>query len=269
MAYSRDPRDRWKWAIGQVLNQVRDDILMRDQYGFGLEKNYGDEDGFSVNVRPPTAETYASFTNRRFSPVPKSAESRPEVKDSQSPIRKKSIFSANIFQRRKTVLSASKKDEGKNVNAPKVSTYEKINKLKRIYYWIFGIICFSYIVSSIVLKNEKTSFKPIPVLSPVESNGDDTVTMLSVELRTQEGSHRAWGDVYITTFDNRMGFIDDNTWTKNEVRNCNFSKKAYKCNCIFDRLMFCVSNWVMALELWVMDVEVFSEETCPSLSFLK
>ena len=221
MAYSREPRDRWKWAIGQVLNQVRDDILMRDQYGFGLE-NYGDEDGFSVNVRPPTAETYASFmTSRRYSPAPTSAGSRNEAKESNSPIRKKSIFSANIFQRRKTVLSAkSKKDEGKNTLAPKVSTYEKINKLKRIYYWVFGIICFSYIVSSIVLKNEKTSFKPIPVLSPVESNGEDTITMLSVELRTQEGSHRAWGDVYITTFDNRMGFIDDTTWTKNEVRNC-------------------------------------------------
>ena len=217
MAYSRDPRERWKWAINQIRKQVRDDILMRDQYGFGLE-NYGDEDGFSVNVRPPTAETYASFvTNRRYSPVPTSAGSKKnETADSHSPIRKKSIFSANIFQRRKTVLTPTKNEEGNLHTASKVSTYEKISKLKRIYYWVFGIICFSYIVSSIVLRNDKTTFQPIPVLSPVKVK-EDTITMLSVELRTQEGSHRAWGDAYITTFDNRMGFIDDTTWSKNEV----------------------------------------------------
>ena len=217
MAYQRDPRGRWKWAISQVMKQVRDDILMRDQYGFGLEK-YDDE--ISVNVRPPTAESFISnvlsINSKRLSPVPSSAHSRKDKEESPPQVRKASIFSANLFQRRKNILSArSGKNTETETSGQKATKSQRVNQLKRIYYWVFGIICFSYIISSIVLKSENTS-KPVPVGNQVESKVEP-VTMLSVELRTQEGSHRAWGDAYITTFDNRMGFIDDIGWTKKEA----------------------------------------------------
>ena len=214
MAYQRDPKERWRWAIRQVVKQVRDDILMRDQYGFEMEK-YNADDSISVNVRPPTAESYMtiSINSRRLSPVPSLAQSREE-----SPVRKASIFSANLFQRRKTVLSArsSGKTDTEEKSGQKTPKSERVNQLKRIYYWIFGLICFSYIISSIVLSADKTD-KPIPVANQDEGGKIQPITMLSVELRTQDGSHRGWGDAYITTYDNRMGFIDDTNWTMKEA----------------------------------------------------
>ena len=220
MADQRDPKERWRWAIRQVVKQVRDDIKMRDQYGFEMEK-YNADDSISVNVRPPTAESFMSnvlsINSRRLSPVPSSAQSR---ENSTSQMRKASIFSANLFQRRKTVLSARSSGKtdigGDGGSGQKTPKSERVNQLKRIYYWIFGIICFSYIISSIVLSADKTA-KPVPVANQEEGGKIQPITMLSVELRTQDGSHRAWGDAYVTTYDNRMGFIDDTNWTKKEA----------------------------------------------------